>query len=95
MCESSALSALDLQRGSKNEIPESGYERVQKVSWTEGAKVSRESLAPSETCFEPVQPYFAPVQEAFRSLGPKDLLHPLLTTFGDFLFSTPLPSGLV
>ena len=28
-----------------------------------------------------VQPQVAPVQGAFRSLGPKDLLHPLLTTF--------------
>ena len=74
------------------EIPESGYERVQKVFWTQGAKVSQESLAPSETCFAPVQPYFVPVQETFRSLGPKDLLHPLVTTFGKFLFSTPSPN---
>ena len=48
--------------------------------------------------FSPVQeaflhrcnPIFAPVQEAFCSLGPEDLLHPLITTFGNFLFSTPL-----
>ena len=58
-------------------------------------KASRESLAPSEAWFAPVQPYFTPVEEAVRSLGPKELLHPLLTTFGNFLFSTPLPGGLV
>ena len=33
-----------------------------------------------------VQPYFASVQEPFGALGPKDLLHPLLTTLGDFPF---------
>ena len=42
-----------------------------------GAKAS----ALSETCFAPVQSQVAPVQEDFRSLAPKDLLHPLLTTF--------------
>ena len=47
-------------------------------------------LAPSETCFAPVQPYFAPVQEAFRCLDPKDLLHTLVTTFGDFPIFDPL-----
>ena len=61
-----------------------------------GAKVSQESFAPSETRFAPsetrfapvqphfapVQPHFAPVQPHFRSLGSKDLLHPLLTTLG-------------
>ena len=35
-------------------------------------------------CFAPVQLSFAPMQEAFGALGPKDLLHPLLTTFGNF-----------
>ena len=46
--------------------------------------------------FAPVQPQVAPVQEAFRSLGSKDLLHPLLTTFGDFPIFDPSPrrSGL-
>ena len=34
------------------------------------------------------------LQEAFGALGPKDLLHPLLTTFGIFLFSGPLPEHL-
>ena len=52
-----------------------------------------------------VQPCFAPVTsanpgctgaEAFRSLGSKDLLHSLLTTFGDFPIFDPSPkrSGL-
>ena len=81
------------ERGSKIGNSESGYERVQKV-WTQGAKVSQGSLAPSETCFAPVQPYFAPVQEAFCSLGPRDVLHPLVTTLGNFLFSTPSPRRL-
>ena len=47
--------------------------------------------------FAPVQPQDAPVQEAFRSLGPDDLLHPLLTTFGHFfpMFDpSPRRSGL-
>ena len=48
-----------------------------------------------QPCFAPVQPEVAPVQEAFRSLSSKDLLHPLLTIFGHFLFSTPLPGALV
>ena len=51
-----------------------------------------------------VQPHFAPVQNRVWvvqktlgrplqhcSLGPKHLLHPLLTTFGKFPFSGPLP----
>ena len=49
-----------------------------------------------QPCFAPVQPQVAPVQETFRSLGSNDLLHPLLTTFGDFPFFDPSPrrSGL-
>ena len=42
-----------------------------------------------QPCFAPVQPHVAPVQEAFRSLGSKDLLHPLLSTFGDFPIFDP------
>ena len=42
-----------------------------------------------------VQPGVAPVQEAFRSLGSKDLLHPPLTTVGDFPNFSPSPSALV
>ena len=38
-----------------------------------------------------MQPHFALVQAQFRSLGSKDLLHPLLTTFGDLPFSGSLP----
>ena len=34
---------------------------------------------------------FAPVPEAFGALGPKDLLHPLLTTFGNFTIFGPSP----
>ena len=37
------------------------------VFWTQGAKVSQESLAASETLFCRL----APVQETFRSLSPK------------------------
>ena len=62
---------------------------MQKVFWTQGAKVSQESFAPQKPCFAPVQLSFAPVQEAFGALGPKDLLHPLLTTLGTFEVSGP------
>ena len=34
--------------------------------------------------FAPVQPSFAPVQQAFDPHTPKHLLHPLLTTLGNF-----------
>ena len=44
-----------------------------------------------ETRFAPVQPHFALVQPHFRSLGSKDLLHPLLTTLGNLPFSGSLP----
>ena len=36
-----------------------------------------------------MQPSFAPVQEDFGALGPKDLFHPLLTTLGIFEVSGP------
>ena len=52
--------------------------------WPQGAKVSQESFAPPKPCFAPVQLSFAPVREDFAALGPKDLLHPLLTTLGTF-----------
>ena len=58
----------------------------------QGAKVTRESFAPPKPSFAPVRNGVAPVQEAFCSLGPQDLLHPLLTTFGDFLFSGSFPA---
>ena len=85
---------IDLQtrapgRGVENrKIPESGSERVQKVFWIPRARVSQESLAPCATLF-------CTVTRDFRALASKDLLLPLLTTFGIFLFSTPLPSALV
>ena len=44
-----------------------------------------------QTSFARVQPHCAPVQEAFCSLSPEELLHPLLTTFGDFPFSGYFP----
>ena len=59
---------------------------MQKVFWTQGAKVSKKSFAPPKTAFAPVQNVVAPVQEALCSLGPKDLLHPPLSTFGNFTF---------
>ena len=52
------------------------------------------SFAPPEPCFAPVQLSFAPVQEAFGAPGPKDLVHPLLITFGNHPFSGPLPGPL-
>ena len=57
--------------------------------WTQGAKVSQESFAPPKPCFAPVRLSFAPMQEDFGALGPKDLLHPLLTTWGTFEVSGP------
>ena len=60
---------------------------MKKVFWTEGATVSQETFATPKTLLAPVQPHFAPLQEAFGSLRPKDLLHPPLTTFEDFPFS--------
>ena len=57
--------------------------------WTQGANVSQRSFAPPKPCFAPVQLSFAPVQEDFGALGPKDLLHPLLTTLGTFEVSGP------
>ena len=53
--------------------------------------ISQESSAPSETRLAPVQPHFVLVQPHFRSLDSKDLLHPLLTTFGNLQFSGSLP----
>ena len=44
--------------------------------------------------FAPVQPHFAPVQEASCALGPKDLFHPPLATFGDFPFFGPFPRSV-
>ena len=62
------------------------------------AQRSRKSLLHHrQPCFALVPPQVAPVQEAFCSLGSKDLLHPLLTTFGDFPVFDPSPrhSGLL
>ena len=53
--------------------------------------VSEKSFAPPKTAFAPVQDGAAPVQEALCSLGPKDLLHPPLSTFGNFPFSVNVP----
>ena len=64
---------------------------MQKVFWTQGAKVSEKSFAPPKTAFAPVPNGVAPVQEALCSLGPNDLLHPPLSTFGNFPFSVNFP----
>ena len=56
--------------------------------------MSEKPLAPPKTAFAPVQNGVAPVQEAFRRpllLGPKDLLHAPLSTFGNFPFSVSFP----
>ena len=49
-----------------------------------------------QPCFAPAQAQVAPVQEAVCSLGSKDLLPPLLTSFGDCPIFDPSPrhSGL-
>ena len=65
--------------------------RVQKVLWTQGAKVSEKAFAPPKPAFAPVQNGVAPVQEALCPLGPKDLLHPPLSTFGNFPLSVNFP----
>ena len=82
------------EKARKEKIPTSGQGRVQKVFWTQGAKVTQASFAPPKPSFAPVRNGVAPVQEAFRSLGPKGLLHPLLTTFGDCLFFGQFPSSV-
>ena len=64
---------------------------MQNVFWTQGAKVSKKSFAPPKTAFAPVQNAVAPVQEQLCSLGPKDLLHPPLSTFGNSPFSVNFP----
>ena len=80
--------------GRKQEIHQSGYERVQKVFWTQGAKNllhwSKIGLHWCKTGFGRCK---RPLGDRC-SLGPKDLLHPLVTTFGNFLFSTPSPRQL-
>ena len=50
---------------------------------------TQESFARRKPCFALAQLSFAPVQEGFGALGPKDLLHPLLTTLGTFEVSGP------
>ena len=62
--------------------------------WTQGAKVSQESFAPPKPWFSPVQLSSAPVQEDFGALGPKDLLHPLLISWGTFEVRAPVPEPL-
>ena len=58
-------------------------------------KVSEESFAPCASLFcTPVQPQVAPVQEAFRSLGSKDLLPPSPNHFWEFSYFRPLSQAL-
>ena len=73
--------------------------QVRNVFSNQGAKVSPTSFAPSQTCFV-VQP--GPVQEEFRSLGPKGLLpfapspsHPRKFPFFGPLFQAPWFVALV
>ena len=47
------LRAWEIDRNGK--IPKSAQGRVQKVFWTQGAKVSKKSFAPPKTAFAPVQ----------------------------------------
>ena len=54
--------------------------------WPREQRSPKSLFAPPKSSFAPVRPHFAPVQEASCSQGPKDLLHPLLTTFGIFIF---------
>ena len=66
--------------------------RGRKSSFRPGVQRSPKSLLHHvQPCFALVQPQVAPVQEVFRSLGSNDLLHPLLTTFGDFAIFDPSP----
>ena len=54
-----------------------------------GSKGLPRVFCTTQTLFAPVQLSFAPVQEDFGAMGPKDLLHPLLTTLGTFEVSGP------
>ena len=69
---------------------------MQKVFGPTAQRSPKSPLHHVQPCFATVQPKVAPVQEAFRSLGSKDRLHPPLTTFGDFPIFDPSPrrSGL-
>ena len=93
----SELTAISLatprswERDQKWKFPKSGQERVQKVFWTQGAKVflhwCKKGLHRCITGFG----WCKRLLGDLCSLGPKHLLHPLLTTFGKFPFSGPLP----
>ena len=54
-----------------------------------GSKGLPRVLCTTPTLFAPVQPHVAPVQEASCSRCPKDLLHPLLTIFGELSLFGP------
>ena len=75
------------EQGKSPKVVRGGCKRSFWLFCAQGTKVSQESFAPPKASFAPVQPHVAPVQEASCSRGPKDLLHPLLTTFGNFHFS--------
>ena len=68
---------------------------MQKVFWTQGAKVSEKSLAPVQNPFcTGAKAVLGGAKDFFGdlcSLGPKDLLHPPLSTFGNFPFSVNFP----
>ena len=78
--------------GRKEETPESGYERVQKVFRIQGAEVSQEPLAPSETSFAPVQPHpFCTSARGFSLPGSNRPFAPSPNHFGEFPIFDPLP----
>ena len=67
---------MDWEIAGKSIISKSGLGRVQKVFWTQGAKVSQESFAPPKTSFALMQPHLAPVQEVFLRAGSKRPFEP-------------------
>ena len=73
--ETSKLSKV-VRRGARGVLP----------GWRKG--LPRVSCT-SATCFAPMQPSFAAMQQAFGPHTPNHLLHPLLKTLGNFDVSSP------
>ena len=63
---------------------------MEKVFWTQGAEVSQESIAPPKTSSAPVQ---EAISHQCKRLLARWVLHPLLTTFGNFSCVGQYPSG--
>ena len=76
-----SLGSLEISQTSRNSKKWTSVKRplFQKTPFSEPDKTPFRTMAR--------QPHFAPVGGFFCSLGPKDLLHPALTAFGDFPFS--------